>query len=151
MDDMLVKSKLVADHITHLVEMFKVLRKYQLKLNPLKCAFGVALEKFLVFMGNGWGIEANPEKIQAQLKMTSSRSPHEIQHLTGRITALNWFISSSTDRCLLLFNALQQAKRIELTSECEEAFQNLKEHLRKPPLFFKLVAYEPLYIYQAMS
>ena len=68
-DGMLVKSKLTRDHIQDLDQMFKVLCKYQMKLNPLKCAFGVASRKFLGFMVNQRGIEANPKKIRALLKM----------------------------------------------------------------------------------
>ena len=41
-DDMLVKSKTVVDHVAHLSDTFAVLRKYRMKLNSLKCAFGVA-------------------------------------------------------------------------------------------------------------
>ncbi|KAK4394195.1 Retrovirus-related Pol polyprotein from transposon opus [Sesamum angolense] len=40
-DDMLVKSKKAEDHIEDLEETFAILRKYRLKLNPAKCAFGV--------------------------------------------------------------------------------------------------------------
>ena len=42
-----------------------------MKLNPAKCAFGVASGKFLGFMVHNRGIEANPEKIQALLDMKS--------------------------------------------------------------------------------
>jgi len=49
--------------------MFKVLRNYQMKFNPLKCGFGVAFEKFLGFMVNNKGIKANSEKIRALLDM----------------------------------------------------------------------------------
>ncbi|KAL0313454.1 UNVERIFIED_CONTAM: Transposon Ty3-G Gag-Pol polyprotein [Sesamum radiatum] len=49
-DDMLVKSKKAEDHITDLEETFAVLRKYRLKLNPAKCAFGVQGGRFLGFM-----------------------------------------------------------------------------------------------------
>ena len=54
MDDMLVKSKMAGDHVDHLGQMFKILRKYQMKLNPnpLKCVFGVGSGKFLGFMVN---------------------------------------------------------------------------------------------------
>ena len=62
-DDMLVKSKTTADHVAHLVDTFVVLRRYRMKLNPLKCSFGVASRKFLGFIVNHRGIEANPEKI----------------------------------------------------------------------------------------
>ena len=51
-EDMLVKSKVAEDHIKHLGQMFDILRKYQMKLNPLKCACGVVSEKFLRFMVN---------------------------------------------------------------------------------------------------
>ena len=59
-NDMLVKSKLARDQIQDLDQMFKVLCRYQMKLNPLKCAFGAASGKFLGFMVNQRGIEANP-------------------------------------------------------------------------------------------
>ena len=50
MDDMLVKSKVAEDQMKHLGQMFEILRKYHMKLNPLKCAFGVGSGKFLSFM-----------------------------------------------------------------------------------------------------
>ena len=62
-DDMLVKLKIATEHIAHLSDTFAVLRKYRIKLNPLKCAFGVASGKFLGFMVNHQGIKANPKKI----------------------------------------------------------------------------------------
>ena len=51
-DDMLVKSTTAELHITHLFEAFKILREYNMKLNPAKCAFGVSVEKFLGFIVN---------------------------------------------------------------------------------------------------
>ena len=51
-DDMLVKSVKVEPHITHLVEAFQVLKSYNMKLNPAKCAFGVSAGKFLGFIAN---------------------------------------------------------------------------------------------------
>ena len=44
-DDMLVKPKMTGDHIEHLNKMFNIIRKYCMKLNPLKCAFGVEVRK----------------------------------------------------------------------------------------------------------
>ena len=51
-DDMLVKSKVASDHVSHLANKFNILRAYHMKLNPLKCAFGMASRKFLRFMVN---------------------------------------------------------------------------------------------------
>ena len=66
-DDMLVKSIIAELHITHLSEAFQVLREYNMKLNPAKCAFEVSTGKFLGFIVNNRGIEANPDKIKAVL------------------------------------------------------------------------------------
>ncbi|KAL0458116.1 UNVERIFIED_CONTAM: Polyprotein P3 [Sesamum latifolium] len=68
-DDMLVKSKKAEDHTKDLEETFSVLRKYKLKLNPAKCAFGVQGGRFLGFMVTQRGIEANPLKIKAIIDM----------------------------------------------------------------------------------
>ncbi|KAL5572616.1 hypothetical protein UlMin_022213 [Ulmus minor] len=68
-DDMLVKSLKTEEHIQNLKETFEILRRYKMKLNPSKCAFGVSSGKFLGFMVNHRGIEANPTKIQALLDM----------------------------------------------------------------------------------
>ena len=87
-DDMLVKSTTAELHIAHLSEAFQILRKYNMKLNPAKCAFGVSAGKFLGFIVNNRGIEANPDKIKAVLNMLSPSSIKEVHRLTGRIAAL---------------------------------------------------------------
>ncbi|KAL0401993.1 UNVERIFIED_CONTAM: hypothetical protein Slati_4229200 [Sesamum latifolium] len=90
-DDMLVKSKKAEDHIADLEETFSVLRKYRLKLNPAKCAFGVQGGCFLGFMVTQRGIEANPLKIKAILDMKAQTCVNKVQRLMGRIAALSRF------------------------------------------------------------
>jgi hypothetical protein len=55
--------------ISDLAETFNNLNRYQLKLNPTKCSFGVSVGQLLGFLVSARGIEANPEKIQAILTM----------------------------------------------------------------------------------
>ena len=102
-DDMLVKSVKAELHIIHLVEAFQVLKSYNMRLNPAKCAFGVSAGKFLGFIVNGRGIEANPNKIKAVLDMLPPSNIKEIQRLTGRIVALSHFVSKASDKCQLFF------------------------------------------------
>ena len=64
-DDMLVKSKERFDHTKHLQEAFELLQRYDMKLNPLKCAFGVSSSNFLGFMVTQRGMEANPIQLKA--------------------------------------------------------------------------------------
>jgi hypothetical protein len=148
-DDMLVKSIRAAGHIADLRETFKTLRSHKMKLNPAKCAFGVSSRKFLGFMVSQRGIEANPEKLSAVLEMQSPQTTKQLQQLTGRIAALNRFISRSTDKCLPFFKILKKA--FEWNSECEEAFGKLKEYLTNPPLLSRPDEGEILYLYLAVS
>ena len=57
---MLVKCKTEEEHLENLSKCFDILRKYGMKLNPAKCAFGVKGGKFLGYMVTERGIEANP-------------------------------------------------------------------------------------------
>ena len=102
-DDMLVKSTAAELHIAHLAEAFQILKGYNMKLNPAKCAFGVLAEKFLGFIVNNRGIEANPDKIKVVLDMPSPSNIKEIQRLTGRIAALSRFVSRANDKCQPFF------------------------------------------------
>ena len=150
-DDMLIKSKITADHFAHLSDAFAILRKYRMKLNPLKCTFGVASEKFLGFIVNHKGIKANPEKIQALIDMRSPSRTKEVQSLIGRVAALSRFISRVTDKCFPFFHSLKGSKRFLWYDKCEQAFRALKEYLSKPLLLSKPAEGEPLYLYLAVT
>ena len=64
-DDMVVKSKVVSEHLGDLDNTFNVLRKHKLRLNASKCSFGVGPGKFLGYMVTYRGIEVNPDQIKA--------------------------------------------------------------------------------------
>jgi hypothetical protein len=49
-------------------------RHYRWKLNPEKCVFGVPAGKLLGFIISHQGIEANPKKIEAIMRMEAPRS-----------------------------------------------------------------------------
>ena len=97
-----------------------MLRRYNMKLNSSKCAFGVSSGKFLGFMVSHRGIEVNPDKIQVILNMEPPRNIKEVQSLTRRVAALNRFVSTTTDKCLPFFKVLKKA--FEWTDECQKAF-----------------------------
>ena len=86
-DDMVVKSKLVTNHVRDLGNVFRILRKYKLRLNASKCSFGVGSGKFLGYMVTYRGIEVNPDQIKAIHSLQSPRNPKEVQKLTGMIAA----------------------------------------------------------------
>ena len=59
-DDMVVKSKVVSEHLGDLDDIFDVLRRHKLRLNASKCSFGMGSGKFLGYMVTHRGIEVNP-------------------------------------------------------------------------------------------
>ncbi|XP_074327272.1 uncharacterized protein LOC141665190 [Apium graveolens] len=137
-NDMLVKSKRAKDYISDLAEMFHILRKYRIKLNPQKCVFGVESGKLLGFMVNHPGIEANPEKIKTLLDMKSLTSIKQVQSLMGRIAELSRFVLKSSDRCKKFFKVIKvMGKDFVWTSYCEEAYQKIEEQLGNPPMLAK--------------
>ena len=71
-DDVVVKSKTADNLIVGLEETFQNLKKFQWKLNPTKCIFGVPSCILLGNVVSCHGIEANPEKIEVVTKMKSS-------------------------------------------------------------------------------
>ena len=98
-DDMVVKSKVVSEHLGDLGSTFNVLRKHKLRLNASKCSFGMGSGKFLGYMATHRGIEVNPDQIKAINDLKPPRNSKDVQKLTGMIAALNRFISKSADRC----------------------------------------------------
>ena len=147
-DDMLVKSVRENDHLNDLQETFNTLRSYNMKLNPSKCVFGVTAEKFLGFMVSQRGIEVNPEKVLAILKLEPPSTVKVMQSLNGKVAALNRFISKATDKCLPFFRVLK--KYFEWTDECQKAFEDLKKYLSSPPLLSPSMPGEELYLYIAV-
>ena len=81
--------------------------------------------------------------------MASPKTIKEVQKLTGRIVALNRFVSKVTDKCLPFFKTLKQA--FAWTDECEAAFQELKRYLSNPPLLSPSKEGENLYLYVVVS
>uniref|UniRef100_A0A2N9H6P6 RNA-directed DNA polymerase n=1 Tax=Fagus sylvatica TaxID=28930 RepID=A0A2N9H6P6_FAGSY len=90
------------DMIHHEIE------KYQLRLNPNKCAFGVTSGKLLGFIVSGRGIEIDPAKVQAIRSMPAPKTEKEIRSFLGRINYIARFIAQLTATCEPLFKLLRK-------------------------------------------
>ena len=118
-----------------------------MKLNPSKCHFGVKAGKFLGYMVTKRGIEASPEQIKAILNLRSPTTAKDVQRLTGRIAALNRFISKSSEKCKDFYDILRKNKKFEWTDKHEAALKALKDYLSSAPPLMKPVDGEPLSLY----
>uniref|UniRef100_A0A2N9FA28 RNase H type-1 domain-containing protein n=1 Tax=Fagus sylvatica TaxID=28930 RepID=A0A2N9FA28_FAGSY len=120
-DDMIAKSRTAQDHLTDLRKLFQRLKKYQLRLNPNKCAFGVTSGKLLGFIVSGRGIEIDPCKAR--------------------------FIAQLTATCEPLFKLLRKDVKIKWTEDCQRAFDKIKEYLLNPPILVPPTPGRPLILY----
>ena len=145
-DDMLVKS-IKSELHTHLAEAFQVLKSYNMKL--AKCAFGVSAGKFLGFIVNNRGIEANPNKIKVVLDMLPRSTIKDVQRLTGRIAALSCFVFRASDKCRPFFQVLKKA--FQWDAHYQEALTALKTYLSSPPILVSPSEGELLTLYLAVS
>ena len=86
---MVVKSKVVSEHVRDLENIFEILRKHKLRLSASKCSFGVGSGKFLGYMVTHCGIEVNPDQVKAINSLQPPHNPKEVQELIGMTAALN--------------------------------------------------------------
>src|SRR6266540_1193685 len=121
-DDIVVRSKKEVEHMGDLEETFLHLRKADIRLNVEKCVFGVRAGKLLGYLVSKRDIEANPEKIQAVLRMNPPSCQKELQKLIGRLNALGRFIPRAAERNLPFFKALRGTEPFRWTSKQQQAF-----------------------------
>ncbi|KAJ0548844.1 putative nucleotidyltransferase, Ribonuclease H [Helianthus annuus] len=150
-DDMVVKSIKAEDHLRDLEEAFDILDRYNMKLNPSKCHFGVKAGKFLGYMVTKRGIEASPIQIKALVNIKSPANAKDVQRLTGRIAALNRFISKSSEKCKEFYDILRKNKKFEWTEKHESALRALKDYLSSAPALMKPEKGDVLSLYLAVS
>ena len=97
-----------SDLIANLATTFANLRRFNIKLNPKKCVFGVPNGKLLGYIMSECGIEANPKKIMAISNMGPIRNVKGVQRLTGCLVALSRFISRLGERVMPLYKLLKK-------------------------------------------
>ena len=146
-DDMLAKSNERFDHTKHLQEAFKLLRRYGMKLNPLKCAFGVSAGNFLGFMVTQKRIVANLLQLKIIMESQTSTSKKGVQQLTSQLAALGRFISLFINRLKPFFTTLKGVKGADGNEECDQALMAIKQYLIEPPILASSETRDTLYLY----
>ena len=114
-NDMVVMSKVVSEHLGDLRVIFEILKSYKLHLNASKCSFGVASGKFLGYTVTHKGIEVSHDQIKAINNLRTPQNPKKVQKLTGMAAVLNRFITRSADRCRPFFLLINKWKNFEWT------------------------------------
>ena len=151
MDDIVAKSRKSSDLPIDLAKTFANLRRYDIKLNPSMCTFGVPGGKLLSFLVFERGIDANPEKIGAIVRMKRPMRVHDVQKLMSCLAALSRFISCLDEKALPLYRLMKKSDTFDWTPEAEAAFVELKALLSTQPVLAAPVSKEPLLLYIATT
>ena len=150
-DDVVVKTKTTDNLIIDLEETFANLKRYQWKLNPSKCIFGVPSGILLGYIVSARGIEPNHDKVSAITNMKWPTCVKDIQKLTGYMAALSHFISRLSEKGLPFFKLLKASECFSWSEEANTAFEQLKLFLTKPPIMTAPRLDETLLIYIAAT
>jgi hypothetical protein len=114
-DDIVVKSDGMEGHMADLRLAFERMRRYGLKMNPLKCAFGVSAGKFLGFMVYERGVEIDPKKIEKIRDFKAPTCKKEAQKLLGKVNYLRRFISNLAGKIDAFVPILRLKKEADVT------------------------------------
>ncbi|XP_026442650.1 uncharacterized protein LOC113342271 [Papaver somniferum] len=150
-DDVVVKSRDREDHLDHLRRVFNRCRKYRLKMNPLKCAFGVTSGKLFGFVVTNEGIQFDPNKVEAITTMRAPVNVKELQTFIGRISYVRRFIPGLAQLLSVFTPLLKKNKQFEWGEHQERAFQKLKECFVITKVLRPPVKGEPLYLYTTFT
>uniref|UniRef100_A0A2N9I5K1 Uncharacterized protein n=1 Tax=Fagus sylvatica TaxID=28930 RepID=A0A2N9I5K1_FAGSY len=131
-DDIVVKSKKREDHLGILRRVFDRCRLYKLKMNPLKCAFGVSAGKFLGFLVHNRGIDVDPAKASVIATMKAPTSHKELKSFLGRLSYIRRFIPG-------------------LAAVTAQAFEKIQVIMTKLPTVCAPIPGRPLCLYLASN
>jgi hypothetical protein len=92
--DIVVESDEFSSHLADLRKAFDKTRRYGLKMNPRKCAFGVSAGKFLGFVIHEHGVEIHPDRIKSIRNVGPPTCKVEVQKFLGKVNYLRRFISN---------------------------------------------------------
>jgi hypothetical protein len=148
-DDGIVKSDSMNNHLADLRLALEMMRRYGLKLNPLKSVFGVSTGKFLGFIIHEHGIEIDPTKIESINKVQPPQCKNDMQKFIGKLNYLRWFIFNLSGKISAFSPILRLKNEAEFTwgADQQHTFDDIKKCLSLPSVMKAHMARIPFWLY----
>uniref|UniRef100_A0A2N9I710 Uncharacterized protein n=1 Tax=Fagus sylvatica TaxID=28930 RepID=A0A2N9I710_FAGSY len=150
-DDIVVKSKTRGDHFGILKKVFERCRLYKLKMNPLKCAFGVSAGKFLGFLVHQRGIDVDPARASAIATMKPPTTHKELKSFLSKLSYIRRFIPGLAAVTSTFAPLLKKGAPFHWSTECQEAFKKVQDIMTKLPTVCAPISGKPLRLYLASN
>jgi hypothetical protein len=148
-DDAVVKSDSMGSHLADLRLALERIRRYGIKMNPLKCAFGVSNGKLLGFIIHERGIEIDPKKIEYINKVQLPQYKNDMQTFLGKLNYLRQFIFNLSKKISVFAPILWLKNEAEFTWRVDQqrAFDDIKRYLSSPLVMKAPIAGIPFRLY----
>ena len=132
MNDMFIHSA-AEEHMEDLMDLFKVLRKYGLKLSPHKCQF---FKKKIIYMGLEDKVCYTPlkEKCDAIRNLESPKTLRQTRAFCRMVNFLPSFLPNLCRLLIPIYDLQKKAKKFKWTEEAKKAFNEIKKLLINPPV-----------------
>ena len=114
--------------------VFQRIRSGGLKLRPDKCSF---LQKNVRYLGHIVGVDGlqvDPEKVEKVASWPVPQSPKQIQQFLGFANYYRRFIQGFANVARPLHRLTEHTASFHWTTECQKAFENLRDRLTKAPV-----------------
>ena len=134
MDDILVCSKTWKEHLQHLEEIFIRLDHNNLRLKLKKCTFGRGSLPFLGYLITTNGVSPDPDNVSRLQKLPSPTNTTETRSFLGLANYYRRFIPDFSNIARPLYNLIKKETRFQWTSDCQAAFDSLKQKLTTSPM-----------------
>lgn len=134
MDDIIVLGCSENHHLKNLESVFKICRRYNLKLNPEKCKFFSAEVTYLGHKCTDRGIFPDDGKIEAVKTYPQPQNKDEVKRFVAFMNYYRRFIKNFAEMAKPLNYLTRQKTNFNWTEECQQSFLKLKNSLIQPPI-----------------
>lgn len=134
LDDIIVIGRTLGEHMANLHEVFRRLRKANLRINPEKCSFMKKSIKYLGHVVGEDGIQTDPEKIAAIKEMTPPKDVKGVRRVLGVASWYRRFVPDFADLVSPITSLLKKSVKWKWEKEQQDAFELLKERLTGAPV-----------------
>ena len=134
LDDIIIFSKTEEEHLQHLEEIFKRLRKAGLKFKLQKCSFFKKHIQYLGHLISDEGIQLLPEKLESIANVLEPQNAKQVKQFLGLLGYYRKFVPHFSDIARPLTQLTQKKERFNWTTECDKCFHMLKNYLQEAPI-----------------
>ena len=133
-DDLLIFSRSLEEHLDHLRLVMNRLRQAKLKLKPTKCHFVRHSVEFLGHIITSSGLSPNPKQVAAVQDFPVPQSIHQLRQYLGLTSYYRRFIGRFAKIAAPLYRLTKKEVKWEWSKECQLAFETLKDKLMQAPV-----------------